>query len=198
MSAVLVLYYSRHGATRRLAQQIARGIQAEGLDVWLRTVPEWGEVPTAAETHRPDADPRVTADELEHCLGLALGSPSYFGQMAAPMKQLWDSTTAGWLKGSLIDKPACVFTSSSSLHGGQEATLLGLMLPLLHHGMLVLGLPYSEPALHQTQQGGAPYGAGHTGHQPGLSPHEQQLARYQGQRLARVCKKLRDNPPPPR
>lgn len=197
MSAVLVLYYSRHGATRRLAQQIARGVQAEGLPVWLRTVPEWGESTSHAAEH-PDDDPRVSAHELEHCMGLALGSPSYFGQMAAPMKHFWDSTSANWLKGSLIDKPACVFTSSSSQHGGQEATLLGLMLPLLHHGMLVLGLPYSEPALHQTQQGGAPYGAGHTGHQPGLSPHEQQLARIQGQRLAQVCKKLRDNAPPAR
>ncbi len=152
MTKVVVLYYSRHGSTQALARQIARGINTiPDCEAILRTVPEIN-----ASEHTAD-DPFITLDELKSCDGLALGSPAWFGNMAAPLKYFWDQTTPLWLNGDLIDKPACVFTSSSTLHGGQESTQQTMMLPLLHHGMVVMGIPYSEPKLHTSETGGTPY-----------------------------------------
>ncbi|MBW3694387.1 NAD(P)H:quinone oxidoreductase [Vibrio sp. T187] len=179
---ILVLYYSRHGSTRALARQIARGVEATPhCEAILRTVEE-----ITPNTEEPE-EAIVRLEELKQCDGLALGSPVWFGNMAGPMKHFWDSTTALWLNGDLIDKPACVFTSSSSLHGGQETTQQSMMTPLLHHGMLILGIPYSEPALHNTQTGGTPYGASSTGHSATLSKEESELAQQLGRRLARIA-----------
>ncbi|WP_311567805.1 NAD(P)H:quinone oxidoreductase [Photobacterium arenosum] len=190
MLPILVLYYSHHGSTRQLARQIARGIgQIEGCEAVLRTVPEIranGELENAQD----NGDPFVTVADLEQCQGLALGSPVRFGNMAAPLKHFIDSTSAQWLSGSLIGKPACVFTASSSMHGGQETTLQSMLLPLLHHGMLVLGLPYSEPLLHTTQSGGTPYGASHLNQNDGLTPDEAALAQALGKRLAQTARQL--------
>ncbi|MEL6117067.1 NAD(P)H:quinone oxidoreductase [Photobacterium sp. SP02] len=190
MLPILVLYYSRHGSTRQLARQIARGIgQIEGCEAVLRTVPEIranGELESAQD----NGDPFVSVADLEQCQGLALGSPVRFGNMAAPLKHFIDSTSAQWLSGSLIGKPACVFTASSSMHGGQETTLQSMLLPLLHHGMLVLGLPYSEPLLHTTQSGGTPYGASHLNQNDGLTPDEAALAQALGKRLAQTARQL--------
>jgi NAD(P)H dehydrogenase (quinone) len=195
MTEILVLYYSRHGATRQLAQLIARGIESvPGCTARLRTVPP---VSTVAEATAPavpdDGAPYVELADLKACAGLALGSPTRFGNMAAPLKYFLDTTSNDWLAGTLIGKPACVFTSTSSQHGGNEATLLTMMLPLLHHGMTVLGLPYSEPALTHTTGGGAPYGvshvAGHDGRRP-IDEHEKALALAQGKRLAETALKL--------
>ncbi|WP_120510141.1 NAD(P)H:quinone oxidoreductase [Photobacterium salinisoli] len=190
MLPILVLYYSRHGSTRQLARQIARGIgQVEGCEAVLRTVPEIranGEL----EDGPDQGDPYVSVADLEQCQGLALGSPVRFGNMAAPLKHFIDSTSAQWLSGSLIGKPACVFTASSSMHGGQETTLQSMLLPLLHHGMLVLGLPYSEPLLHTTQSGGTPYGASHLNQNDGLTSDEASLAQALGKRLAQTARQL--------
>ncbi|KKC99027.1 MULTISPECIES: NAD(P)H:quinone oxidoreductase [Photobacterium] len=190
MLSILVLYYSRHGSTRQLARQIARGIgQVEGCEAVLRTVPDIranGELEDTPE----QGDPYVSVADLEQCQGLALGSPVRFGNMAAPLKHFIDSTSAQWLSGSLIGKPACVFTASSSMHGGQETTLQSMLLPLLHHGMLVLGLPYSEPLLHTTQSGGTPYGASHLNQNDGLTPDEAALAQALGKRLAQTARQL--------
>ncbi|GAB2655456.1 NAD(P)H:quinone oxidoreductase [Vibrio panuliri] len=184
---LIVLYYSRHGSTRALARQIARGIESiPHCEALLRTVadfsPEYGE---------PE-DPIITIEELKQCHGLAMGSPVWFGNMAAPLKHFWDQTSSLWLAGDLIDKPACVFTASSSLHGGQETTLQSMQLPLFHHGMLVMGIPYSNPQLHTTQTGGTPYGASHVSHhgQQALSSDESALAKHLGQRLATTALKL--------
>ena len=178
---LIVLYYSRHGATRSLAQQIARGIESiDGCEALLRTVNE-------IESGDDPLDPIITQDELKNCAGLAMGSPVWFGNMAGPMKHFWDSTTSLWINGDLIDKPGCVFTSSSSLHGGQETTQQSMMLPLLHHGMLLVGIPYSEPVLHTTQTGGTPYGASSTGESASLSKDEIELAQNLGKRLARIA-----------
>ena len=159
---VLVLYYSRHGATREMARHIAQGVERAGLEARLRTVPA---VSADCEATAPDIPERgdlyASLDDLAGCAGLVLGSPTRFGNMAAAMKYFLDGTTALWLNGALIDKPAAVFTSTGSLHGGQESTLLTMMLPLLHHGMVMVGLPYSEPALSATRTGGTPYGASH-------------------------------------
>ncbi|GAB6264383.1 NAD(P)H:quinone oxidoreductase [Photobacterium sp. CCB-ST2H9] len=189
MLPVLVLYYSRHGSTRQLARQIARGIgQVAGCEAILRTVPD---IRASGEQEAvSDGDPFVTQADLDTCQGLALGSPVRFGNMAAPLKHFIDSTSAQWLSGSLIGKPACVFTASSSMHGGQETTLQSMLLPLLHHGMLVLGLPYSEPLLHTTQSGGTPYGASHLNQQGGLTEDEAALAQALGKRLAQTALKL--------
>lgn len=166
MISIVVLYYSRHGSTQALARQIARGVESvEGCQALLRTVAE-------LDGTASNSDPYLSLDELKQCDGLALGSPVWFGNMAAPLKHFWDQTTPLWLSGALIDKPACVFTSSSTLHGGQETTQQSMMLPLLHHGMLILGIPYSEPALHTTQSGGTPYGASHVHQQKTLSSEE--------------------------
>ncbi len=211
---VLVLFYSRHGSVQAVAEQIAFGVQAAGGEAILRTVPELilpdahnaagsvsqgqASLETSQRRHEPQLYPFVTMDELTQCHALAMGSPVRFGMMAAPLKAFWDTTSASWLKGHLIDKPAAVFTSSSSMHGGNEATLLGMMLPLLHHGMVILGVPYDTPALHQTQSGGTPYGASHveaarrSGQntlQP-LSMHEIAIARRLGERLTRMAQQL--------
>ena len=192
---ILVLYYSQQGSTRQLALHIARGIDSvAGCEAVLRTVPKVSTVCEATADSIPaDGAPYATLAELQNCAGLALGSPTRFGNMAAPMKYFLDGTSGLWLSGSLIGKPACVFTSSSSQHGGQESTLLSMMLPLLHHGMLLQGLPFSEAALSHTLSGGTPYGASHVaGHdgQVALSEHEQQLALAQGKRLAEMALRL--------
>ncbi|QJR79378.1 NAD(P)H:quinone oxidoreductase [Alteromonas pelagimontana] len=198
MAPVLVLYYSRHGSTKKLAETIAKGVESSGTPAMLRTVPP---IYTCFD-HAPDTVPQsgapyVTARDLELCSGLALGSPTRFGNMAAPLKHFLDTTSTQWLKGALIDKPGCVFTSTSSMHGGQESTLLSMMLPLIHHGMIICGLPYSEPALHETQSGGTPYGVSHvaTPHatsteSPVLTSHEEALAMAQGFRLGSLARKL--------
>ncbi len=188
MTKVVVLYYSRHGSTQALARQIARGINTiPDCEAILRTVPEIN-----ASEHTAD-DPFITLDELKSCDGLALGSPAWFGNMAAPLKYFWDQTTPLWLNGDLIDKPACVFTSSSTLHGGQESTQQTMMLPLLHHGMVVMGIPYSEPKLHTSETGGTPYGASHVSQiSSKLSEDESELARQLGKRLAKIAQQLKD------
>lgn len=196
-SDILVLYYSRHGATRDLARLIAEGIESvPGANARLRTVPAISTVCEATESSVPnDGAPYVENTDLEECIGLALGSPTRFGNMAAPMKYFWDGSSAQWLSGALIGKPACVFTSTGSLHGGQESTLLTMMIPLMHHGMLLMGIPYSEPDLMSTTSGGSPYGLTHLAHADGrapISPEEQRLAKAQGKRLAETALKLRN------
>lgn len=192
---ILVLYYSHGGAVREMAQLIARGINSvAGCQARLRTVPSVSTVCEASAPSVPDSGaPYVELIDLEQCAGLALGSPTRFGNMAAPMKYFLDGTSGLWLKGTLSGKPACVFTSSSSMHGGNEATLLSMMLPLLHHGMLLLGLPYSEAALSATRTGGTPYGpshvAGSMNDQP-VSDEEKKLCMAQGKRLAETTLKL--------
>ncbi|MEL7366540.1 MAG: NAD(P)H:quinone oxidoreductase [Pseudomonadota bacterium] len=186
---IVVLYYSRHGTTQALARQIARGIESQAnCEAVLRTVAE------LEGDHQP-SDPIIAIDELKQSDGLAMGSPVWFGNMAAPLKHFWDKTTSVWLSGDLIDKPACLFSSSSTLHGGQETTLQSMMLPLLHHGMMILGIPYSEPKLHSTQTGGTPYGATSVAHHHGtsLSADEIELAQQLGRRLAQTALKMKDN-----
>ena len=195
MSEILILYYSHRGSVRAIAERIARGIEAvPGMQARLRTVPRVSAVCEATEPAIPERGaPYVESLDLEECVGLALGSPVRFGNMAAPMKHFWDSTIAAWQNGSLAGKPACVFTSSSSQHGGNESTLISMMLPLLHHGMLISGIPYTEPELATTLSGGTPYGASHVSGQngnPTLSESESQLAFNQGKRLAIIAKKL--------
>ena len=198
MTKILVLYYSRHSATALMAQQIARGIEESGAyEACIRTVPE---VSTGLEQSKnpvPDSGPPyVTLDDLQECAGLALGSPTRFGNMAAALKYFLDSTSGLWLSGKLSGKPAAVFTSTSSLHGGQESTLLSMMLPLLHHGMLIMGLPYTEADLATTHSGGTPYGASHFAgidNNPELSDEEKRLCKAQGKRLAKFAKQLESN-----
>ncbi|MCE1238449.1 MAG: NAD(P)H:quinone oxidoreductase [Azonexaceae bacterium] len=195
MQEILVLYYSHRGSVRALAERIARGIESvPGTQARLRTVPRVSTVCEASEAAIPeDGAPYVEAVDLEECAALALGSPVRFGNMAAPMKYFWDGTIAAWHNGTLAGKPACVFTSSASQHGGNEATLLSMMLPLLHHGMLLQGLPYSAPELSATQTGGTPYGASHVAGSdgnPALSDSESRLAFLQGQRLANLTLQL--------
>ncbi|MBK7765261.1 MAG: NAD(P)H:quinone oxidoreductase [Sulfuritalea sp.] len=192
---ILVLYYSHHGSVRELARHIARGIeQTPGIAARLRTVPRVSAVCEATEAPIPDEGaPYVETRDLEECIGLALGSPTRFGNMAAPLKYFLDSTGGLWLKGALAGKPAAVFTSTTSMHGGQESTLLSMMLPLLHHGMMILGIPYTEAALSTTREGGTPYGASHVSGGDGntaASEHERQLAVALGRRLAETAKKL--------
>lgn len=196
MQEILVLYYSQHGAVKQLAQLIARGVESvPGCQARLRTVPKVSTVCEATAPTIPDAGaPYVEPADLVECAGLALGSPTRFGNMAAAMKYFLDGSTGLWLNGALAGKPACVFTSSSSQHGGQESTLLSMMLPLLHHGMLLVGLPYSEPALSATQTGGTPYGVSHVAgpnNDRPISDDERKLAIAQGKRLAEVALKLR-------
>jgi len=196
MTEILIVYYSRHGATRELARHAARGVESvSGCTATLRTVP-----PVSAENERPvkampDAGaPYATLDDLRRCDGLLLGSPTRFGNMAAPLKYFLDGTSALWLDGSLSGKPAGVFTSTQTLHGGQEATLLTMAMPLLHHGMLLSGIPFTERGLNQTRTGGTPYGASHVAGlaaQPAaLSEDEMALAQVQGKRLAEVAATL--------
>ncbi|NOX43327.1 MAG: NAD(P)H:quinone oxidoreductase [Gammaproteobacteria bacterium] len=195
MADILVLYYSRHGATEKIAQLIARGIEeVNGMHARIRTVPPVSTVCEAIEDDIPQAGaPYVNHDDLQDCIGLALGSPTRFGNMAAPLKYFIDSTSPLWLSGSLAGKPAVVFTSTSSLHGGQESTLLSMMLPLFHHGMILLGLPYSEADLRHTTSGGTPYGASHLAGTEGnkaLSDEEKRLSIASGKRLAELAVKL--------
>ena len=195
MPDILVLYYSRHGATAEMAHHIAHGIEeVSGMQARLRTVPEVSTVCEACESTIPDAGPPyVMGNDLEECAGLALGSPTRFGNIATPLKYFLDSTTPQWLTGALTGKPASVFTSSSSLHGGQESTLLSMMLPLLHHGMLLMGLPYSDTELLTTTSGGTPYGSSHvagTDSNRPLSEEEQRLCHAQGKRLAEIAAQL--------
>ncbi len=195
MPEILVLYYSQSGSVRELARQIARGIESvPGITARLRTVPKVAAVTQLAEPAiPPDGAPYASAADLAECVALALGSPTRFGNMAAPMKFFLDGTGGEWLRGTLSGKPACVFTSSSTQHGGNESTLLTMMLPLLHHGMLMVGVPFTEPALNQTRGGGTPYGASHVAgadnSQP-VSEHEKLLAFQLGKRLAGFALKL--------
>lgn len=193
--SILVLYYSRHGATRQLAELIGQGIDSvAGCEARLRTVPAVSTVTEATESAIPaEGAPYVELRDLEECAALALGSPTRFGNMAAAMKYFWDGTTSQWLAGALAGKPACVFTSTGSLHGGQESTLLSMMLPLLHHGMLLVGLPYTEAELMTTSSGGTPYGASHwagvNGNHP-ISAETRTLTIALGRRLAQTAVKL--------
>lgn len=195
MPDILVLYYSRNGATRRLAEQVAIGIDSvPGAQARLRTVPPVAPATEVAAPPVPDhGSPYVETRDLEECIGLALGSPTRFGNMAAPLKHFLDATGALWQNGSLVGKPACVFTSTSTQHGGQESTLLSMLTPLLHHGMLVLGIPFTEPALNRTTGGGTPYGASHVGGPAGgrpLTDDEKHLGQALGRRLAQTALKL--------
>lgn len=194
MIKVLVLYYSKHGRTQLLAQKIAAGIEQQGAEAVLRTVPDiTHKTNFNIEPAVPDKGHLyVSKQDLIDCDGLALGSPTHFGNMASPLKYFIDSLTDIWLKGSLVDKPACVFTASSSMHGGQESTLLSMMLPLLHHGMCILGLPYSLPQLHSTTSGCSPYGVSSVGidSTQGLSNDEEALAIEMGKRLSINAAKL--------
>jgi len=191
---VLVLFYSRNGSTREMARQIARGVEQAGLEARLRTVPAISSECEAVAPAIPEEGALYASlDDLKHCSALALGSPTRFGNMAAPLKYFIDGTSNLWLTGALVGKPGAVFTSTSSLHGGQESTLLSMLLPLLHHGMLVTGLPYSESALLDTRGGGTPYGASHHTGSDGKRPldeHEIALCRALGQRLASTALQL--------
>ncbi|NOT64708.1 MAG: NAD(P)H:quinone oxidoreductase [Methylotenera sp.] len=195
MSEILILYYSQGGAVREMAQLIARGVESvPNIKARIRTVPKISANCEATEADIPTTgDPYVELQDLEECIGMALGSPTRFGNMAAPMKYFLDGTTSLWLKGALVDKPACVFTSTGSMHGGNESTLLTMMLPLMHHGMVMVGLPYSEPELSSTQTGGTPYGASHVGgamDDKPISPDERKLCMALGKRLAEIALKL--------
>lgn len=192
---ILILYYSRHGATRKLAELIAQGVaHVPNCEAVLRTVPAVSTVTEATEPAVPESGaPYVELTDLEECAALALGSPTRFGNMAAPMKYFIDGSSAQWLSGALAGKPACVFTSTGSLHGGQESTLLSMMLPLLHHGMLIVGLPYTEAALMTTDSGGSPYGATHWSGIKGdqaLSDDTRALTIALGKRLAQTAARL--------
>lgn len=195
-SDILVLYYTQGGSIRRMAELIAEGIErVPGASARLRTVPRVAATTTLAEPSIPASGaPYCELKDLEQCVGLALGSPTRFGNMAAPMKFFLDSTAGLWLSGALAGKPASVFTSTASMHGGQETTLVSMMLPLLHHGMLIVGLPYTEPSLLSTQSGGGPYGPSHVAgaadDQP-VSEAERTLCVAQGKRLAEAALKLR-------
>ena len=196
MSEILVLYYSRHGATAALARQVCRGVESvPGMVARLRTVP-----PVVTTVHEPapavpdEGPPYALPEDLADCAGLVMGSPTRFGNMAAPLKHFLDGTSGQWLAGALVGKPAAVFTSSETLHGGQESTLLTMMVPLLHHGALLVGLPYTDPELGRTRTGGGPYGASHVAGlatTPGsLAASEQHLARALGARVAQIASRL--------
>jgi NAD(P)H dehydrogenase (quinone) len=194
MTEILVLYYSRSGATAELARQVCRGVENAGASARLRTVP-----PVSAESEGPaklvpaSGPPYATLDDLRETQGLLLGSPTRFGNMAAPLKHFLDGTASLWLSGELAGKPAGVFTSTQTMHGGQETTLVSMMLPLLHHGMYVVGLPYTERALNETRSGGTPYGASHVSTQgiaPTLTEAEKALAQALGKRVAALALRL--------
>ncbi|MEO8101866.1 MAG: NAD(P)H:quinone oxidoreductase [Betaproteobacteria bacterium] len=197
MADILILYYSHSGSVRELARHLARGVESvAGISARLRTVPRVAPVTRIAEPAvPPEGSPYVTAADLGECIGLALGSPTRFGNMAAPMKYFLDGTAGEWMRGTLAGKPACVFTSTSTLHGGNESTLLSMMLPLLHHGMVLVGLPFTEPLLSTTREGGTPYGASHVAGQANdrpVSEVEEDLAFKLGKRLAVTAAKLAD------
>jgi NAD(P)H dehydrogenase (quinone) len=194
---ILVVYYSLHGNTAALAEEVANGIeQVSGASARVRCVPPVSTVTEASQPNIPSSGPPyATLDDLRECDGLAVGSPTRFGNMAAPMKYFWDNTASLWQSGDLIGKPAGCFTSTGSLHGGQEATLISMMIPLLHHGTLLVGCPYSEPALNRTTTGGTPYGPSHLAGQGSnnpLSMDEKALAQALGKRLAEISLKLKN------
>ena len=196
MSEILIVYYSRGGAVARLARQIARGVgETAGVHARLRSVPPVAPVTRASEPPVPEEGaPYVTDDDLHECDGLIVGSPTRFGNMAAPMKFFFDGLGAQWASGALVGKPAAVFTSTATMHGGQESTLLTMMVPLLHHGCVLVGIPYTEPLLSSTTTGGTPYGASHVaGAQDDsrLSEDEAALARALGKRVAQIAQRLR-------
>jgi NAD(P)H dehydrogenase (quinone) len=195
MADILVLYYSVGGSVRRMAELVAEGIErVPGAAARLRTVPRVSTGIGSAAAVPESGSPYCELGDLEECAGLALGSPTRFGNMAAPLKHFWDGTSLLWQRGALAGKPASVFTSTASLHGGQETTLVSMMLPLLHHGMLIVGTPYTQPELNATRSGGTPYGASHVAgvadDQP-ISEHERTLCVAQGKRLAQIAVKLR-------
>jgi NAD(P)H dehydrogenase (quinone) len=195
VTEILVLFYSRKGATAELARQVCRGVESvAGARARLRTVPAVASVVEAPQPAVPaEGPPYATHDDLRECDGLVLGSPTRFGNMAAPLKFFLDGTSALWVSGALAGKPAGVFTSTQTLHGGQETTLLSMMLPLLHHGMYIVGLPYTDAALSTTRAGGSPYGASHFAGddtQPRLSEEERTLAVHLGRRVAELAVKL--------
>ena len=195
MAEILILYYSQGGAVRDMAQLLARGVESvNGAKARIRTVPKVSANCEATEPEIPaSGDPYCELQDLEECVSVALGSPTRFGNMAAPMKYFLDGTAGLWLKGTLVGKPACVFTSTGSMHGGNETTLLTMMLPLIHHGMLIVGLPYSEPELSSTQGGGTPYGASHIGgamDDKPITADEKKLCLALGKRLAETTLKL--------
>ncbi|CDH47621.1 MAG: NAD(P)H:quinone oxidoreductase [Candidatus Competibacteraceae bacterium] len=195
MAEILVLYYSRTGGTAEMARQVARGVEEiEGMTARLRTVPPVSAVCEAVEDEIPAAgSPYAHLDDLRECAGLALGSPTRFGNMAAPLKYFLDSTGGLWLAGALSGKPAAVFTSASTLHGGHESTLLTMMVPLLHHGMVLVGVPFTETALSETRSGGTPYGPSHWSgpeSQVTLGVEEKQICRILGRRLAKIAQRL--------
>ncbi len=197
MAEILVLYYSRHGKVAEMAKFIARGIEeVEGMEARIRTVPRVSTVCEAVEASIPaQGAPYAELNDLKECIGLALGGPTHFGNMPASLKHFIDSTSPLWLSGSLIGKPATVFTSTSSLHGGQESTLLSMMLPLFHHGMVLAGIPYSETELLHTGAGGTPYGASHhdgADNSLDITEQERKLCLAQGRRLANLARALTD------
>lgn len=185
---ILIVYYSKHGNTRKMAKLIARGVESnENISAVIRAVDPLNEEISAL-------DPIVSQEDLQNCSGLIIGSPSYFGNMATPLKNFIDNTGTEWFSGTMVDKPGAVFTSSSSLHGGQETTLLTMMLPLLHHGMIVVGLPYTEKALLNTESGGTPYGASHwSGFESDrvIDKDEKSLCIALGKRVAKIANKVR-------
>lgn len=191
---ILVLYYSKYGSVKQMAELIAKGIESAGMNVKIRTVPQLATVVTEAAASIPEeGDLYCSLDDLANCSGLALGSPTRFGNMASEMKFFWDQTTSLWLSGALHNKPACVFTASGSMHGGQESTLLTMLPPLFHHGMMIMGLTNAQPALSNTKTGGTPYGASHVSgprHDQQLSADERVLCEAQGKRLAEVVQRL--------
>lgn len=195
---ILVLYYSRNGSTSEMARQVARGIELGGMEARLRTVPAVSADCEATAPEIPESGALyATLDDLKNCSGLALGSPTRFGNMAAPMKFFFDSLGAEWASGTLVGKPAAVFTSTASQHGGQEATLLSMQIPLLHHGCLIAGIPFTEPQLSTTRTGGTPYGASHVAggeDDPQPSEEEAALARALGRRLADIARRLQATP----
>jgi NAD(P)H dehydrogenase (quinone) len=198
MADILIIYYSRYGAVAQMAQHIARGVaEVAGMQARVRTVPEVSTLCEASEESIPSSGPPfATLDDLRECAGLALGSPTRFGNMAAALKYFLDGTSALWLSGALAGKPAAVFTSTSSMHGGQETTLLSMLLPLLHHGMLILGVPYSEPDLFSTRSGGTPYGASHFAgpdSKLAITDEEKNICRVLGRRLADTASRLQIN-----
>jgi NAD(P)H dehydrogenase (quinone) len=195
MPDILILYYSRHGSVAQLARHVARGVEeVDGVQARLRSVPPVAAVTSVAQPPVPDdGAPYASIADLRECSGLILGSPTRFGSIAAPLKHFFDGTAAEWVSGTLAGKPAGVFTSTGTMHGGQESTLLSMMLPLLHHGMLLVGIPYTEDALNATTSGGTPYGASHVAgldDESPISDDERMLARALGRRVAAIAAKL--------
>ena len=195
MATIVILYYSRDGSTRRMANQIGRGVSSiEGCNAMVRTVRDISRSDQEPQSSPDKVDsPVITKDELRTADGLIVGSPTRFGNMAAPLKYFFDSTSDIWLSGDLVDKPAAVFTSSSTMHGGQESTLFTMMLPLLHHGMIMVGLPYTEASLSKTERGGTPYGASHVADESvrqSIDNHEKNLCTALGVRVASIAAKL--------